>query len=89
MNISLTAEQASFVEQLVACGEYLCPEEVVGDAVRLLRDLKELERIRLERLRKEIAIGVEQADRGELVELDMEEIKATARRRPIPNQKAG
>jgi antitoxin ParD1/3/4 len=68
MDISLTTEQARFVEQLVASGEYLCAEEVAGDALRLLRDLKELERIRLERLRKEIALGIEQADRGELID---------------------
>jgi hypothetical protein len=36
---------------------------------------------RLEDLRKEIKIGVEQADRGEVVPLDIEEIKAEGRRR--------
>jgi antitoxin ParD1/3/4 len=68
MDISLIPEQAAFVDQLIASGEYLCAEEVVGDAVRLLQDLKELDRIRMERLRKEIALGIEQADRGELID---------------------
>ena len=42
---------------------------------------EEMRRRELEELRRAIAVGVEQADRGELAPLDIEEIKAEGRRR--------
>jgi len=42
--------------------------------------MKELRESRLAELRREIAIGIDQADRGEVAPLDMEDIKLCARR---------
>ena len=42
---------------------------------------EEMRRRELEELRRTIAIGVEQANRGELATLDIEEIKTEGRRR--------
>lgn len=42
---------------------------------------EEMRRRELEELRRAIAVGVEQADRGELAPLDIEEIKTEGRRR--------
>ncbi|MFA6543955.1 MAG: hypothetical protein WCS99_05995 [Limisphaerales bacterium] len=42
---------------------------------------EEMRRLELEELRRAIAIGVAQADRGELAPLDIDEIKAEGRRR--------
>ncbi len=42
---------------------------------------EEMRRRELEELRRAIAIGIEQANRGELAPLDIEEIKTEGRRR--------
>jgi antitoxin ParD1/3/4 len=89
MAISLTPDQEAFVARQMATGAYDAPYQVIEEAFHLLDAVQQLDKIRLEQLRKEIAVGIEQADRGELVELDMEEIKAEARRQAIPSQKAG
>ena len=71
MNVTLPPELEQFVSQKVESGQYLCESEVILEGLRLLRERDELDRIRLEALRKEIAIGIEQADRGELVDGDV------------------
>lgn len=65
MNVSLTPELEQFVHNKVKSGRYLSASEVVREALRLLEERDRLREIRLETLRKEIAIGVEGSDRGE------------------------
>lgn len=65
MNVSLTPELEQFVHNKVKSGRYLSASEVVREALRLLEERDRLREIRLETLRQEIAIGVEQSDRGE------------------------
>ena len=48
-------------------GNYLCISEVIVRALYLLQDEDTLRQIKLERLRKEVAIGIEAAERGELI----------------------
>jgi hypothetical protein len=47
----------------------------------LLKDAHDLHLLRLEELRRGIAIGIEQADRGEVAPLDMQAILARSRER--------
>lgn len=79
--IVLTPELETFVEERLANGPYKCASEIIGDALRLLIEREELRRIRLEKLKAEVAKGIASADRGELTPLNMEEIKAEARSR--------
>ena len=66
MNISLTPELEQFVQSTVNNGRYSSASEVVWAALRLLEQ-REIERlVRLEELRKEIMIGIEASDRGEV-----------------------
>ena len=76
MNVTLPPELEQFVSQKVESGQYLCESEVILEALRLLRERDELDRIRLEALRKEIAIGIEQLERGEYTEYDEVSLKA-------------
>ncbi len=79
MNVSLTPTLEEFVNQKVSSGMYSTASEVVRDALRLLEDRDRVRRMRLEELRKEIAIGIEQLERGEYTTFDenlVEEIKA-------------
>lgn len=84
MNVSITPELEAFVKQQVESGMYQTSSEVVREALRLLKTHEQLRQIRLEELRKEIAIGIEQAERGEVAVLDdaeLERIKTEGRRR--------
>jgi putative addiction module CopG family antidote len=68
MTISLTPALDALVAQKLATGLYESPGEVVREALRQMvaRDSS------LEWLRQEAAIGFEQLDRGEFVEIDRE-----------------
>lgn len=81
MNVSLTPELETLINQKVESGLYTSASEVVREALRLLKEQDILRQIRLEELRKEIAIGIEAAERGEVGPLDIEEIKAEGRKR--------
>jgi len=63
MNVSLTPQLEAMIRQRVASGRYNNASEVVREALRLLE-----EREQLEHLRSLIAVGVEQVERGELIE---------------------
>jgi len=79
MNISLTKELEEMVHEKVRSGLYNSASEVIRDALRLLTEQDELRRIRLERLRKDVQLGIDQADKGMTKPLDMEAIKRQAR----------
>lgn len=66
MQIVLPREVEQFVNELVASGAYASPGEVILESLLLLQDQTELERLRHEGMKKAVAIGLEQADRGEL-----------------------
>lgn len=74
MNVSLPPELERLVAKKVAGGGY----QSASDTLQLLqaRDQR-----RLEDLRTEIAIGLDQADRGEIAPMDMDAIRSEARRR--------
>ena len=66
MNVSLTPELEQYVHSKIKSGRYLSASEVVREALRLLEERDQLRTIRLESLRKEIMVGIEQSDRGEV-----------------------
>ena len=72
MNVSLTPELEQFVHTKVKSGRYLSASEVVREALRLLEERDRLREIRIATLRQEIAIGIEQSDRGDV--FDGEEV---------------
>ena len=81
MTATLSGELEEFVNAQVQSGEYPSALEVIRAGLYLLEDQETLRQIKLERLRKEIAIGLEAADRGEVAPLDVEEIIAQGRKR--------
>ncbi len=78
MNVSLPPELERLVAEKVDSGGYQSASEVICDALQLLRDRDQR---RLEDLRRDIAIGLDQADRGEIAPMDMDAIRSEARRR--------
>ena len=79
MNVNLGTVFDNFIAELLETGTYQTQSEVVRDGLRLLKEREELKQLRLAQLRKEIAIGSKQADRGEFV--DGAEAFAEIRRR--------
>jgi antitoxin ParD1/3/4 len=67
MNVSLTPQLDELVNRKVASGRYSSASEVMREALRLLEERDQLREVRLEELRRGIQIGIDQADRGELV----------------------
>jgi antitoxin ParD1/3/4 len=68
MVIHLSEERQQIVRSLVQDGRFASEDEVIGEALRLLQEHDE--QTRLAELRREIAIGIEQVERGELVPFD-------------------
>src|SRR5581483_6378523 len=81
MNVSLTPELEEFVVQKVQSGLYQTASEVVRDGLRLLRERDELHRQKLDELRKDIAVGIDEIDRGKVAPLDARETLARARKK--------
>jgi len=72
MNVSLTTDLEEFVQQKVKSGKYPSASEVVRAALQLLEQQDIQCQMRLEQLRREVAIGIEQSERGEV--FDGEEV---------------
>jgi len=75
MNVSLTPELEAMIRQQVDSGRYNNASEVVREALRLLDEHQ-----RVQHLRSLLAVGLEQAQRGELVELTPELLEDIHRR---------
>ena len=72
MNVSLTPALEKFVESRIASGRYQSASEVVRDGLRLLEERETSRQAALDEVRRKIAVGLEQAERGEL--FDGEEV---------------
>ena len=81
MNVSLTPELERLVNERVRSGMYSSASEVIREALRLLSNQEESRRQKLEDLRKEIQIGLDQLDRGEAIPFDVRRIKSLLRKR--------
>ena len=75
MNVSLTPELEAFVHDKVASGRYTSASEVVRESLRLLEEREWLRERRIDELRKEIQIGIDELQRGEAITLNSEEEK--------------
>ena len=71
MEIQLSGKAAEIVKAKVAAGGYPNAAAFISDIV-LRAD--EFDRIKLERLRREVNIGLDEINRGEVVEFDLDDI---------------
>lgn len=78
MNVNLTPELEALVQRKVASGLYNNQSEVVREALRLLALQDKVREDHAKGLRKALAEGLAQADRGEL--LDGDQVVAEVRR---------
>jgi antitoxin ParD1/3/4 len=77
-NLALPPDLMAFVQAKVATGSYETENEVIREALHLLRERDQVREMRLANLRKEIQIGLDESARGEVAPLDIQEIKQTA-----------
>ena len=75
VNVSLTPELEEYVAQKVQEGLYRSQSEVVRQALRLLKEQDRLLEARINQIRADVAVGLEQADRGELIPMDQVEAR--------------
>lgn len=68
MNVSLTPALEKLIQAKVKRGLYNSASEVIREALRLLDEHDRLRQIKLQSLKKQIAVGIKQADRGELID---------------------
>lgn len=80
MNVSLTGELERFIHEKVKSGLYNSASEVIRESLRILKEQEALRKARLEQLRKDIMVGIRQADRGESVEFNLKEFLTEAHR---------
>ncbi|MBV8557301.1 MAG: type II toxin-antitoxin system ParD family antitoxin [Planctomycetaceae bacterium] len=79
MDVSLTPKLEQYVNQKVESGMYHSASEVICEGLRMLQERDEIHHRKLEELRREIAVGIEQADRGELQPMDAKDTLARVR----------
>jgi antitoxin ParD1/3/4 len=89
MNVSLTPQLESFVQEKVASGLYTSASEVIREALRMMEEQDQLKATKLEALRKDIDKGWEQLERGEYIPFEPEKIieKVLQRHQKIPQTK--
>jgi antitoxin ParD1/3/4 len=68
MNVSLTPELERWISKKVEDGRYRSASEVVREGLRLLQEREEEHAARLEALRGDIRVGLDELDRGEGVD---------------------
>jgi len=86
MNVSLTEELEKLVQRKVESGRYTSASEVVRAGLRLLEQEDELRETRLAAVRAEVQAGIDQAERGELV--DGEEAMARVKKRAAAKKRS-
>jgi antitoxin ParD1/3/4 len=68
MNVSLTPELDSYVQEKVQTGMYHSASEVIREGLRLLKEQDLIRDARLQELRSMVKEGFDQIDRGEYLE---------------------
>ena len=74
-NISLTAEQDAFVQEVVEAGEYQNASEAIRDALRVLQQRRREDRLKLRALRAQIKAGTDALERGDFTEVEDSDLK--------------
>jgi len=89
VTITLREEDRLFIETAMKSGRYVTESEAVSDAIAELRAREELRQARLGELRTKVMVGIEQLDRGEGAEWNLDEIKAKGRALLAARKSAG
>jgi antitoxin ParD1/3/4 len=75
-NVNLTDHLARFVDDSVASGHFQNASEVVREGLRLLEQRREEDALKLERLRRAVQEGLDDAEQGNVIEVDVDDLPA-------------
>jgi antitoxin ParD1/3/4 len=75
MTITLNPDLQAFLTEQVRLGKYETMEQAIADAVQRMKNREE----KLQWLRCELQVGIDQLDRGEAADWDVDELKAKLR----------
>jgi antitoxin ParD1/3/4 len=75
MELAVSRELQQIVREKVESGDYASADDLLREALQLLDDRDRLRAWKLEELRKEIAVGIQQAEQGMVAPLDMDAIR--------------
>ncbi len=64
--LTLTPEQEKFIAERMSRGDYSSPEKVLDEGLKLIQAKEEYQR-RLAELRRDLQVGLDQIQRGEVV----------------------
>lgn len=81
MTIALPSELEEFVTAKIQSRQYHSAGEVIREGLRLLEEKDAPRQIKLEQLRRDIAVAVEAEEGGEVAPLDIEAIILEGKRR--------
>jgi antitoxin ParD1/3/4 len=76
MEFAVSPDLERLVREKVESGHYGSTDEVLREALQLLDDRDRLRAWKLEELRKDVALGIQQAEQGLVEPLDMDAIRA-------------
>ncbi|MGB3639811.1 MAG: type II toxin-antitoxin system ParD family antitoxin [Rivularia sp. (in: cyanobacteria)] len=66
--MSLTSELEEFIQSQVESGKYSSTDEVIIAGIKLLKEREKIYQGRFEELKREIIIGVEASEGGEVID---------------------
>lgn len=80
MEVTLYPSLAKFVEEQVLSGRYSSPEEVINAALHALQVEQDIPGGDLRRLRAELQLGLDEANRGDSEDWDLVELRTEGQR---------
>jgi antitoxin ParD1/3/4 len=84
MNITLTPDSEQYLREQLAAGKFPSADAAVSEALRRMREYDS----KMDELRRDITVGVEQADQGlvaDFTEATLERVKLKARQHTRPS----
>ena len=79
LTVTIRDEDQQFIESAIRSGRYVSESEVVADAFAELRNREAMRQARHGNFRAKVMAGIEELDRGEGAEWNVEDIKAKGR----------
>ena len=89
MNVSLSPQLAALIQRHIESGAYDSPAEVIREGLRVLEERDRIREVRLQHLREFVQVGIDQADRGQVRQVDPEAFLAEVHQRRAAKRKAG
>ena len=88
MTISLSPELQKYVDEKLASGKYASPDEVVSQALIVMRNVENASPSAQDDLRRELHAALRDVEEGRVSEWDPEEIKREIRQNAERTKKA-